>query len=244
MWLTLHHRYQRLKTEQRRNQRLKKSSGGTNKGGTSTTWTGSSGVRPDARQPYGSRSLSTEQIANQTENGNYSSRSMPPKRTVCYQQREWQQTHFLWKTLPCTVWGNGNRTAMALLLANDEEAILSKLLVVRWSIGNAERVGQPYVGQHEELRNEDQTTRVNPIAPWCEHHIRAMEGGSTHWSCPWTGNRDRSDLLEKVFASDNKHFHDTRHDEPGIDTTCHISFTLFWTPVIFGTPDCDLWQAR
>ena len=79
----------------------------------------------------GSRSLSTGHIANRTENGNYSSRSMPPKRTVCYQKREWQQKHFLGKTLPRTFWGNGNRTAMALLLASDEEAILSKLLVVR-----------------------------------------------------------------------------------------------------------------
>ena len=38
------------------------------------------------------------------------------------------------KTLPCTFWGNGNRTAMALLLANDEEAIIcnkSNMLVVR-----------------------------------------------------------------------------------------------------------------
>ena len=47
----------------------------TNKGGTSSTWTGSSGVRPDARQPDGSRSLSTGHIANRTENDNYSSRS-------------------------------------------------------------------------------------------------------------------------------------------------------------------------
>ena len=30
---------------------------------------------------------------------------------------------FSWKTLPCTFWGNGNRTAIALLLTNDEEAI-------------------------------------------------------------------------------------------------------------------------
>ena len=45
---------------------------------TSTTWTGGSGVRPDARQPDGSRSLSTGHIANRTENDNYSSRSMPP----------------------------------------------------------------------------------------------------------------------------------------------------------------------
>ena len=62
---------------------------------------------------------------------------MPPKRTVCYRQREWQQAHFLGKSLPCTFWGCGNRTAMALLLTTDEQAKLSKLLLVRRSIGNA-----------------------------------------------------------------------------------------------------------
>ena len=121
--------------------------------------------RHDARQPDGSCSLSTGQIANQTENDNYSSRSMSPKRTVCCQQREWKQTYVLRKALPCTFWGNGNRTAMAMLLANDEEAILSKLLVVRRSIGNAERVGQRCVGQPEELRSEYQSAREDPIAP-------------------------------------------------------------------------------
>ena len=136
---------------------------------------------------------------------------------------------------------------MALLLTNDGEAILLKLLhVVRWSISNAKRVGRRCVGQTEELRNEVQITRENPIAPWCEHRILAMEGGSTHWSRPRTGTRDRSDLLEKVFASDNKHYHDTCHDEPGIGTTRNISFTLFGTLVIclFGTPHYDLWHAR
>ena len=54
-----------------------------------------------------------------------------------------ENTHFLLNTLPCTLWGNGNRTAMALHLTNDEEIILSKLL--------------------EELRNEDQITRENPL---------------------------------------------------------------------------------
>ena len=48
--------------------------------GTSTTWTGSSEVRPDARQPDGSRSLSARRS----------------------QQREWQQAYFLGNTLPCT----------------------------------------------------------------------------------------------------------------------------------------------
>ena len=71
--------------------------GGTSNGGTSTTMTGSSGVRPDARQPGGSRSLSTGHIANRTENDNPSSQSMPPKRNVCYHQRERQQTHVLGK---------------------------------------------------------------------------------------------------------------------------------------------------
>ena len=80
------------------------------------------------------------------------------------------------KTLPCTFWGNVNRTATALLLASDEEDTLSKMLVVRWSIGNAKRVGQQCIGQPEELRSENQITRENPIAPWCEHRIRAMGG--------------------------------------------------------------------
>ena len=46
-------------------------------GGTSTTCTGSSRVRPDARQPDGSRSLSVRHIAKLSETGNPSSRSMP-----------------------------------------------------------------------------------------------------------------------------------------------------------------------
>ena len=40
----------------------------------------------------------------------------------------------------------GNRMAMALLLTTDEEAILSKLLLVRRSIGNAKRVAKDVSG--------------------------------------------------------------------------------------------------
>ena len=69
---------------------------------------------------------------------------------------------------------------MALLLTNNEEAILSKMMVVRRSIGNAKRVVHRCVGQPQELRNEDQITRETPSAPRCEHHIRATEGGTTH----------------------------------------------------------------
>ena len=139
MPLTLHRHYQRLKTNQRRNQH------------------GSPGVIDyliDARQPDGSRSLSAGHVAKRTEIGNFSSRFMPPKRTVWYRQREWQQVHFLGISLPCTFWGCGNRTAMALLLTTEEQAKLSKLLLVRRSIGNAESVGQRCVGQPEELRSE------------------------------------------------------------------------------------------
>ena len=42
--------------------------------------------------------------------------------------------------------------------------------------------------------------------------IRVIAGDATHWSRSRTCNSDRGDLLEKVFASDNKHYHDTRHD--------------------------------
>ena len=59
----------------------------------------------------------------------------------------------------------GNRTAMALLLTTDEQAKFPKLLLVRRSIGNANRVGQRCVGQPEELRSEDQMTRENASAP-------------------------------------------------------------------------------
>ena len=38
-----------------------------------------------------------------------------------------------------TFWGYGNRTTMALLLTNDEEAISSKLLVVGRSTSNAKK---------------------------------------------------------------------------------------------------------
>ena len=50
---------------------------------------------------------------------------------------------------------------MALLLTNDEEAILSTLLVFRRSIGKAKRVGQRCVEQPEELRSRNQVSREN-----------------------------------------------------------------------------------
>ena len=102
MRLTLHHRYQRLNTKQgpepaHENEAAAKpttsrtSNGGTSNGGTSTTWTG------NLVQEFGltldnpmDRALSAGHTVNRTENGNYSSWSMLPKRTVCYQQREWQ----------------------------------------------------------------------------------------------------------------------------------------------------------
>ena len=65
------------------------------------------------------------------------------------------------KPVPSTFWGYGNRTAMALLLTNDEEVMSPKLLVVRRSIGNAKRVDQ----QPQELRSEDHIRRENPSAP-------------------------------------------------------------------------------
>ena len=169
MCLTLQPRYQRLKTNRRRKQQRRNQH-------QEATRTDSSGVIPDDRQPDASRSLSAGYMAKRTEIGNSSSRSMPPKRTVCYQQREWQQAHSR-KRLPCTFWGCGNRTALALRLTTDEEAILSKLLLVRRSIGNSKRVGQRCVGQPEELRSEDQITRENPGLPLCERRIRAMEDG-------------------------------------------------------------------
>ena len=67
---------------------------------TSTTWTGSSGVRPDARQPDGSRSLSIGHIANRTENDNYSSRSMPPKRPFAISSENGNMRNFCFSPTP------------------------------------------------------------------------------------------------------------------------------------------------
>ena len=120
--------------------------------------------RPEARQPDGSRSLSTGHIGKRTGIGNSSSRCMSPQKD----SSENGNTHIFSDTkLPCTFRGYGNTTAMALLLTNNEEAILSKLLVVRRSVGNAKRVGQRCVGQPEELRrpNEVQITRETPSGP-------------------------------------------------------------------------------
>ena len=102
-------------------------------------WTGSLGVKPDARQPNGSRSRLGGHIAKRTEIGSSSSRYMSLKSTVCYQQREWQAAHFRGKRhyVRCIFWGYGIRTAIALFLTSDEETILSKLLALHneWATG-------------------------------------------------------------------------------------------------------------
>ena len=143
MRLTLHRRYQLLKTKQRRNQRRRNQHHVDRQFMTP--------VRSDVRQPDGWRSLSPGHIAKRTGIGNSSLRSIPPKRTVCYQQRECQQAHFIGQALPFTCWGYGDRTAMVLLLTYDEEAVLSKLCVVWRTIGNAKRGCQlqRFVGQPE-----------------------------------------------------------------------------------------------
>ena len=188
MRLRFQPRYQRLKMKHRRNYSSSR---------TSNTWTGSSGVIPTLDNPTNrSLSLSARHMANRTVIGTW-----PFCRKTL--------------TLPCIFWGCGNRIAMALLLTTYEEAILSKLLRVPWSIGNAKRVSQRGVGQPKQLRSEDQFTQENASAPRCDHSIRAMEGGITHGSRPRTDTRDRGDLGERLCL-DHKQCYDTRHDEPGI----------------------------
>ena len=72
------------------------------------------------------------------------------------------------------------RTTMALLVANNEEAKLSKLLHGCSAIHWQGKKGQRCVGQPEELRSEDQITRETPSGPLCQYRIRAMECGMTH----------------------------------------------------------------
>ena len=116
--------------------------GGTSNGGTSTTWTG------DLVQEFGlildnptDRAVSTGHIVNRTENGNYSSWSMPPKRTVCYQQREWQHTRHHAHSVAME---SSNVSASHQRWRN--HIVKVKVLVVRWSIGNAKRLDQRCVG--------------------------------------------------------------------------------------------------
>ena len=46
---------------------------------------------------------------------------------------------------------------------------------------------------------------------------KSLGGPWPPWPPPgYATDSDRGDLLEKVFASDNKHYHDTRHEVPGI----------------------------
>ena len=137
-------------------------------GGTSATCPGSSGVTPDARQPDGSRSLSAGYIARRTEIGNSSPRPMPPKRTVSYQQREWQQERFLGQKHY-----HSHSGAMALLLTNDEEALLSK-----------------YVGCsaiHRQCKKSE---------PW-KAEILASDNSLRSWRSKHGSNRScRQDLLQ------------------------------------------------
>ena len=61
---------------------------------------------------------------------------------------------------------------MALLLTDDEEAILSTLLVVWRSIGNAKRVGQWCVPQTEEHRSEIKSILHDVLDHTCPSIVR------------------------------------------------------------------------
>ena len=110
---------------------------------------------------------------------------MPPKRPVCYQQLEWQPAHFLRKDYHVHSVAVEIEQQWLCFSPPMKKPLLSTLLLVRRSIGNAKRVGQRCVGQPEELRSVDQITRENAIAT-----------EATFW--------------RKCFASDHKHCYDTR----------------------------------
>ena len=125
-------------------------------------------------------------IANRTENDNYSSRSMPPKKTVCYQQREWQHTHFLGKNTTMNILGqwkqNGNGSASRQCRRSH--------IVMCWLFGdpsacNAKIVGQRCVGQPEELRSGHyhDTCHDEPDANTWAMAIATVATSSRSWRC-------------------------------------------------------------
>ena len=125
---------------------------------TSNTWTGCSRVIPDARQPDESRSLSAGHMAKRTEIGNS---VHDAKKDRLLSAVRMATAAFLRKNT------NSTMHILGLWKSNDneEEAIFSKLLRVRRSIGNAKSVSQRCVWQPKQLRSEDQFTRENASAP-------------------------------------------------------------------------------
>ena len=101
---------------------------------------------------------------------------MPPERTACYQQREWQLSR--------------KNTSFTLVKAVGCSA----------AIGNAKRVGHRCVGQPEQLRSEDHITWENPSAPWCDGRRGNALIASKNRQRSWK-NRYRGDLLAKWFTS-------------------------------------------
>ena len=187
MRLTLHPEDQRLKTNRRRKQQWRNQH-------QDTTTTDSSGVRPYTfRTIDNPRSLSAGHISKRKFwDRQFFNTVHAAQKARLLSAAIMATGTFSPKRLPCTFCGCGNWTAPM------KKPLLSTL--VRRAIGNAKRVGQRCVGQPEELRSVDQITRENASSPWCEHRIRAMEDGATHWSRSRTGNRDRGDLLAEVFC--------------------------------------------
>ena len=106
--------------------------GGTSRGGTSTTWTGSSGVRPAARQPDGSRSLSARHYfqTNWYRQSFFTVHAAQKGRFLS--ETRMATNAFSRKQTTMHILGQWNRTAMSLFLTNDEEAILQSC----WLLGD------------------------------------------------------------------------------------------------------------
>ena len=114
------------------------------------------------------------------------------------------------KTLPCTLWGCGNGMAMALFLTTDEKAIgvycqrcclfgdPSAVQTSGPTMWRAPRTTSKWRSNHERKRNRT-FIQVDAIITFGRCRRCNVLMASTK------DNRDRSDLLTKVFASDHNH---------------------------------------
>ena len=164
---------------------------------------------PDDRQPHASRSLSAGHMAKRPEIGNSSSRSMPPKRTVCYQQREWQPAHFLGKDYHAhSVQGveierqwfcfsplMKKPYCQSCCLFGDPSAMQKE-----WANGVS---GNPKnfevkIKSHEKTQAHLDASIA--FGRWKTGNALGDGRRATHWSRSRIGNRDRGDLLSEVFC--------------------------------------------
>ena len=116
------------------------------------------------------------------------------------------------ETKPCTFWGYGNRTAMALLLADDEEAVLSKLL--GYPLAMQKKCANGVSGKPKNFGVKIKSILHDVLGDTCPSTVRPIQDNHVCVYCKSVNGVN--EIIQHA-----------------------ISFTLFGILVIFGTPHCD-----